>query len=182
MDATGLYRGIHDKVFEMIPKIGGFPGCEPWVDLDNMVELEVEGYEKRDPLHKPKAYDLQAEQQAASDTMKTLAAGILEKDRKVSEGKDREDEEAKEDEGGEEGKKMEEGNEHTTNTDLEIANEKDTAVVKNVAAVAAGESTHPMNETTTSTWKDRKVSKEEDMNIDEDSGSGWLAKGLKDEL
>ncbi|KAF9567087.1 hypothetical protein EC968_003493 [Mortierella alpina] len=40
----------------MIPKIQDFPGCEAWVDLKTITELDVEGWPKRDPNHTPEVY------------------------------------------------------------------------------------------------------------------------------
>ncbi|CAO3570300.1 unnamed protein product [Mortierella alpina] len=40
----------------MIPKIQDFPGCEAWVDLKTITELEVEGWAKRDPNYTPEVY------------------------------------------------------------------------------------------------------------------------------
>ncbi|KAF9983782.1 hypothetical protein BGZ75_004745 [Mortierella antarctica] len=40
----------------MIPKIQDFPGCEAWVDLKTITELEVEGWPKRDPNYTPEVY------------------------------------------------------------------------------------------------------------------------------
>ncbi|KAF9287042.1 hypothetical protein BGZ68_002310 [Mortierella alpina] len=40
----------------MIPKIQDFPGCDAWVDLKSITELEVEGWPKRDPNYIPEVY------------------------------------------------------------------------------------------------------------------------------
>ncbi|KAF9953663.1 hypothetical protein BGZ72_005241 [Mortierella alpina] len=40
----------------MIPKIQDFPGCDAWVDLKTITELDVEGWPKRDPNYTPEVY------------------------------------------------------------------------------------------------------------------------------
>ncbi|KAG0209987.1 hypothetical protein BGX28_009766 [Mortierella sp. GBA30] len=56
----------YKEAMQMIPKIDAFPGCDAWVDLKTITELDVEGWPKRDPNYKPEVYSNEGAETAAS--------------------------------------------------------------------------------------------------------------------
>ncbi|KAF8932423.1 hypothetical protein EDD21DRAFT_371448 [Dissophora ornata] len=68
----------HEAAMEMIPKVKDFPGCDNWVDLETFTELDVPGYTKRDPEHRPVVYDNEEEEASVPKSLEDIIKEKLE--------------------------------------------------------------------------------------------------------
>ncbi|KAG0243567.1 hypothetical protein B0O80DRAFT_507419 [Mortierella sp. GBAus27b] len=53
---------------KLIPKVHDFPGCNQWVDVKTMIELNIPGYPRRSLNHKPTVYEYSEEELGISGT------------------------------------------------------------------------------------------------------------------
>ncbi|KAF9206702.1 hypothetical protein BGZ49_001968 [Haplosporangium sp. Z 27] len=58
----------YDEAMETIPKAKDFPGCERWVDMKSLEELELQGFSKRDPDYRPVVYNYEFYDEATEST------------------------------------------------------------------------------------------------------------------
>ncbi|KAG0318886.1 hypothetical protein BGZ99_005378 [Dissophora globulifera] len=67
----------YPEAMTMIPKVKDFPGCDRWVNLETLEELEVEGYAKRDPNYQPEVYAYEDDEMVDNPELRALTDSIF---------------------------------------------------------------------------------------------------------
>ncbi|KAF9105078.1 IMP 5'-nucleotidase [Mortierella sp. AM989] len=56
----------YDEAMAMIPKVNDFPGCERWIDMKTITELDLPKFPKRNPDYRPVVYDYEDDEEVES--------------------------------------------------------------------------------------------------------------------
>ncbi|KAF9350714.1 hypothetical protein BGX26_011156 [Mortierella sp. AD094] len=79
MDEKRLQDRIYDEAMAMIPRVSDFPGCERWIDMRTVTELELRGLPKRDPDYQPAVYNYEDDDGDSNSDSWSWRDGCMEK-------------------------------------------------------------------------------------------------------